>query len=253
MAHQAMPRRRWGEASRTGWLADAAPSRFPPCSAWSARPSASPADDHRRPARPCARAQPLRAHHAAQGDRAPGLRAGGSHPRAGARAGSHPAAPREGLRGGGPRAALPAPGGRGGLLRQLRLPPARDAGAHAPARRARLLVGGAAAAGRVGARVRARARRRASTGGGCGVRARQDAELVRRAEQREHATARRDALPRPPAHRAARERGAHVRGAGADAGAGGSRARRSTRCSISRSPSTPRCRPRRSGGWRAGS
>ena len=59
----------------------------------------------------------------------------------------------------------------------------------------------------------ARARRRASARGRCALRARQDHQLVRRLVQRDHAAARRHALPRPAARRAARRRHARLRGA----------------------------------------
>ena len=119
------------------------------------------------------------------------LRAGGSDPGAGARAGPHAAASRRGLSRRRSRATLRRARRRGGLLRQLRLRDARGARADASARQVRHRGPSRGAARRGDPGLRARARRGPPARGRRALRPRHGHELLGRLVERDDAPARR--------------------------------------------------------------
>ena len=156
-------------------------------------------------------------------------------PGAGAGAGSHaaPSGRRVSRRRSG--TLLSHAAGRGGLLRQLRLPSEGRPGIDAPAIGDGQVVTTTAHAGGRAAGVRARARHGASSGGRCLLRPRDGDELLGRRVERHHPPAGRDALSRAAADCAARRRRQDLRRprpAGREAGCGGAAGagRRADRC-----------------------
>ena len=178
-----------------------------------------------------------------------GIRAGGSDSRARARAGSDTAPPCCRLSRRRSRTAVPDAGHRGGRVRQLRIPAARALRADAPAHPANA-VGTHDAPARGGrARIRPRARRSASARRRRALRARCGSQLLGRLVECDDAPARRPALPRPAARRAARQRHTGLRGTRAASGTARCRnAARAARCTRGHRDSQVRaaaaCKPR---------
>ena len=153
-----------------------------------------------------ARAQPVCPHHPAAGDRPPGLRAGRPAARTGARAGPDAAPPRGRLRAGDLERRYAELGIEEDFFVNYGfLSAAHHALMHPRKARARWSKA-RQAQGRRGAGLRARARHGASARGRRALRARQGRPTGSAAEQRQHRAARRHALPRPAACRAARRR-----------------------------------------------